>query len=228
MPKRQPKMKATQTSPPTPNSGKGRQVLRRSRTERTGEPARLLVVGLGNPGEKYAGTRHNIGAEVVAILADRHAGRFRPSRELALSCEIRLSDERVALAFPQTFMNESGRSVQKLVRRYGVDDPTRIVVVHDELDLPVGCLRVKAGGGLAGHNGLKSIAAHLKTQEYLRVRIGVGKPTGRASGADYVLQRPGKVEATELGVVCQEAADAVEGILSVGVDATMGRVNIRS
>jgi PTH1 family peptidyl-tRNA hydrolase len=219
---------ATQTSQPTPNSGKGRHVLRRSRTERTGEPARLLVVGLGNPGEKYAGTRHNVGADVISILAKRHTGHLRSSRELALSCEIRLSDERVALAFPQTFMNESGRSVQKLVRRYGVDDPTRIVVVHDELDLPVGGLRVKAGGGLAGHNGLKSITAHLKTQEYLRVRIGVGKPSGRESGADYVLRRPGKAEAAELGVVIQEAADAVETILSVGIDATMGRVNTRS
>jgi len=203
-------------------------MLRRSRTERTGEPAALLVVGLGNPGDDYVGTRHNAGADVVAVLAGRHGGSLRRSRELALSCEVRIGGERVALAFPQTFMNESGQAVGKLVRRHGVDDPTRIVVVHDELDLPVGGLRVKAGGGLAGHNGLKSITAHLKTRDYLRVRIGVGRPPGRQSGADHVLRRPGKAEAAELAVVVQEAADAVESILAEGVDATMGRVNARS
>jgi PTH1 family peptidyl-tRNA hydrolase len=122
-------------------------------------------------------------------------------------------------------MNESGQSVGSLVRRHGIDDPTRIVVVHDELDLAVGTLRVKAGGGLAGHNGLKSITAHLKTQDYLRVRIGVGRPPGRRSGADHVLRRPSRAEAAELGVVVAEAVDAVEAILADGVDATMGRFN---
>ena len=203
-------------------------MLRRSRTERTGEPAALLVVGLGNPGDDYVGTRHNVGADVIAVLADRHGGSLRRSRELALSCEVRIGGQRLALAFPQTFMNESGQSVRKLVHRHGVDDPSRIVVVHDELDLPVGGLRVKVGGGLAGHNGLKSITAHLKTQDYLRVRLGVGRPPGRQSSADHVLRRPGKAEAAELGVIVQEAADAVEAILAEGVDATMGRVNARS
>ena len=203
-------------------------MLRRSRTERTGEPAALLVVGLGNPGDDYDGTRHNVGADVVAVLADRHGGSMRRSKELALSCEVRIGGQRVALAFPQTFMNESGQSVRKLTHRHGVDDPARIVVVHDELDLPVGSLRVKVGGGMAGHNGLKSVTAHLKTQDYLRIRIGVGRPPGRQSGADYVLRRPGKTEAAELGVIVQEAADAVEAILAEGVDATMGSVNARS
>lgn len=203
-------------------------MLRWSRTERTGEPAALLVVGLGNPGDDYEGTRHNVGANVIAVLADRHGGLLRRSKELALSCEVRIGGQRVALALPQTFMNESGQSVRKLTHRHGVDDPARIVVVHDELDLPVGGLRVKAGGGMAGHNGLKSITAHLKTQDYLRIRIGVGRPPGRQSGADYVLRRPGKAEAAELGVSVQEAADAVEAILAEGVDATMGRVNDRS
>jgi PTH1 family peptidyl-tRNA hydrolase len=203
-------------------------VLRRSRAERTGEPAALLVVGLGNPGDDYDGTRHNVGADVVAVLADRHGGSMRRSKELALSCEVRIGGQRVALAFPQTFMNESGQSVRKLTHRHGVDDPARIVVVHDELDLPVGSLRVKVGGGMAGHNGLKSITAHLKTQDYLRIRIGVGRPPGRQAGADYVLRRPGKAEVAELGVIVQEAADAVEAILAEGVDATMGRVNARS
>ena len=203
-------------------------MLRRSRTERTGEPAALLVVGLGNPGDDYDGTRHNVGADVIAVLADRHGGSLRRSKELALSCEVRIGGQRVALAFPQTFMNESGQSVRKLTHRHGVDDPARIVVVHDELDLPVGSLRVKVGGGMAGHNGLKSITAHLKTQDYLRIRIGVGRPPGRQAGADYVLRRPGKAEVAELGVIVQEAADAVEAILAEGVDATMGSVNARS
>ena len=203
-------------------------MLRRSRTERTGEPAALLVVGLGNPGDDYDGTRHNVGADVIAVLADRHDGSLRRSKELALSCEVRIGGQRVALAIPQTFMNESGQSVRKLTHRHGVDDPARIVVVHDELDLPVGSLRVKVGGGMAGHNGLKSVTAHLKTQDYLRIRIGVGRPPGRQSGADYVLRRPGKTEAAELGVIVQEAADAVEAILAEGVDATMGSVNARS
>ena len=203
-------------------------MLRRSRAERTGEPAALLVVGLGNPGDDYDGTRHNVGADVIAVLADRHGGSLRRSKELALSCEVRIGGQRVALAFPQTFMNESGQSVRKLTHRHGVDDPARIVVVHDELDLPVGSLRVKVGGGMAGHNGLKSITAHLKTQDYLRIRIGVGRPPGRQAGADYVLRRPGKAEVAELGVIVQEAADAVEAILAEGVDATMGSVNARS
>ena len=200
----------------------------RSDNKRRGEPAALLVVGLGNPGSSFEGTRHNAGAEVVALLADRHSGNLRNSKELAQVAEVRIDGERVALAVPQTFMNESGQAVAKLVRRHGIDDPTRIVIVHDELDLPVGQLRVKSGGGLAGHNGLRSVTAHLKTQEYLRVRIGVGKPPGRQSGADHVLRRPGGAEATELAIVVQEAADAVEVILSEGVDEAMSRFNTRS
>ena len=184
-----------------------------------------MVVGLGNPGEEYAGTRHNLGAVVVTMLADRLGGSLRRSRELALSCEVHIGGQRVALALPQTFMNESGQSVGRLVRRHGVDDPSRIVVVHDELDLPVGSLRVKAGGGLAGHNGLKSITAPLKTQDYVRVRIGVGRPPGGRSGADHVLRRPPKAEAAELAVVVGEAVDAVETIITEGVDATMDRFN---
>ena len=135
-------------------------MLRRSRTERIGEPAALLVVGLGNPGGEHVGTRHNVGAEVIAVLADRHHGQLRKSKELALSCEVRIGGLRVALAFPQTYMNESGQSVHRLVRRHGIDDLTHLVVVHDELDLPVGGLRIKEGGGLAGHNGLRSIVKY--------------------------------------------------------------------
>lgn len=198
---------------------------RRDGEARRGTPADLLVVGLGNPGSQYAGTRHNVGAEVVEVLAERHGGRLRKSKELALTDEVHIDGHRVALAFPQTYMNLSGDSVRLLVKRYGVEDPSRIVVVHDELDLPVGRLKLKLGGGLAGNNGLKSIKAHLKTDAFGRVRIGIGKPSSSRQGADHVLRAPGKAERTELDVVVQEAADAVEAILREGFDAAMNRYN---
>ncbi|MEO7837527.1 MAG: aminoacyl-tRNA hydrolase [Acidimicrobiales bacterium] len=185
----------------------------------------MLVVGLGNPGPEYAGTRHNVGVEVIEILAGRHGERLRRARERALVAEVRIGSARVALAFPQTFMNDSGAAVGPLVRRFGVEDLARLVVVHDELDLPVGALRVKLGGGLAGHNGLKSINAHLHSDAFCRVRIGIGKPPGRAQGVDHVLNAPGKAERAELAVVVQEAADAVELILTDGPVAAMNRFN---
>ncbi|MDP9440719.1 MAG: aminoacyl-tRNA hydrolase [Actinomycetota bacterium] len=198
----------------------------RSGEGRRGTPAHLLVVGLGNPGPEYAGTRHNVGADVVSLLAARHGGRLRlAKRERALADEVTLGTKRVALAFPQTFMNESGVAVVALVRRHGIDDPTRLVVVHDELDLPPGRVRVKEGGGLAGHNGLRSIKAHLNTDAFLRVRIGIGKPPGRHEGVDHVLKRPSKAEREELAVAVEEAADAVEMIAAEGVARAMTRYN---
>ncbi len=134
---------------------------------------------------------------------------------------------RLALAFPQTFYNDSGVAVAALARRYGIDDPSALVVVHDELDLPVGRVKVKLGGGLAGNNGLKSVKAHLHTDAFVRVRIGVGKPPGSMSGVDHVLRRPGRAERTELDVAIEEAADAVEAILALGVEAAMNRHNTR-
>ncbi|MBA2624769.1 MAG: aminoacyl-tRNA hydrolase [Acidimicrobiia bacterium] len=185
---------------------------------------------MGNPGEEYAGTRHNLGAEVVALLAERHGGRLRRAKERALTDEVRLpgpaSDARLlALAIPATYYNEAGVAVAALARRHGVEDPERVVVVHDELDLPVGSIRVKVGGGLAGNNGLKSIKAHLHTDGFCRVRIGVGKPPGRMEGADHVLRRPGKAERAELDVAVQEAADAVEVLATDGPAGTMNRFN---
>jgi peptidyl-tRNA hydrolase, PTH1 family len=194
---------------------------------RRGTPADMLVVGLGNPGAEYARSRHNVGAEVVDILAERHGGTLERSKERALTTEVRIGDQRVALAFPQTYMNLSGESVAQLVRRHGITDPEHIVIVQDELDLPVGTLKLKRGGGLAGHNGLRSIKAHLHTDGFLRVRIGVGKPITKEQGADHVLKRVSKRDRTELDVVVQEAADAVEMILSDGIDAAMNRVNTR-
>ena len=195
---------------------------------RRGTPADLLVVGLGNPGADYTRSRHNVGAEVVEVLAERHGVALKRSKERALTAEVRLGDNRVALAFPQTYMNLSGESVALLVRRHGITDPRQIVVVQDELDLPVGTLKLKKGGGLAGHNGLRSIKAHLHSDEFLRVRIGVGKPPAKEHGADHVLRRVGKRERTELDVVVQEAADAVELIAAEGIDAAMNQVNTRT
>ncbi len=198
------------------------------KSERTGTPSDLLVVGLGNPGEKYAGTRHNVGVEVLEVLAERYHGRLKSAKGEVLTDDIRIGAARVGLAFPLTFMNESGRAVAPLVRRHGLtDDLEKLVIVHDELDLPVGRMKVKFGGGLAGHNGLKSITAHLHSQDYVRIRIGVGKPPGRQAGRDYVLRKPGKAERTELDIVVAEAADAVELLLTDGVEAAMGRFNQR-
>jgi PTH1 family peptidyl-tRNA hydrolase len=195
--------------------------------ERRGTPADLLVVGLGNPGAEYEGTRHNVGADVVQFLAERHGARLRKSKERAVVDEIVVDGQRLALAIPLTYMNLSGEAVAPLVRRHGIDDLHRLVIVHDELDLPVGRLKLKVGGGLAGNNGLKSVKAHLHTDDFARVRIGIGKPPGRANGADHVLKRPGKRDRAELDVVIADAADAVEMILREGIDVAMNRFNAR-
>ena len=196
------------------------------RRERLGTAADLLAIGLGNPGAEYEGTRHNAGADVVALLAQRHGGRLRlAKRERALAGEVNDDGHRLALAFPQTYMNDSGLAVAALVRRYGIDDLTNLVIVHDELDLPPGRIQVKLGGGLAGHNGLRSIKAHLKSDAFARVRIGVGKPPSKDAGAGHVLSRPGKTEREELRITVEEAADAVEAILSDGIEGAMNRFN---
>jgi len=185
----------------------------------------LLVVGLGNPGAEYAHTRHNVGFDVVELLASRHGGRLKKGKERALVDEVRIGGRRVALAEPQTYMNDSGASVVRLVRRYDIDDLHRLVVVQDELDLPTGRMKVKLGGGLAGHNGLRSIRAHLRSDDYVRVRIGVGKPPSKEQGADHVLKRPGKATRAVLDAMIERAADAVEVILVEGVEVAMDRFN---
>ena len=197
------------------------------RRQRVGTPSDLLVVGLGNPGADYAHTRHNAGADTVHLLAERHGERLKKSKERAFTAEVRHGDKRMALAFPQTYMNDSGLAVAALVRRFGIDDLERLVIVHDELDLEPGRLKLKVGGGLAGHNGLKSIVSHLKSDAFVRVRIGVGKPPRKEVGADHVLSRPGKKAREELAVVIEEAADAVEMILTDGAAAAMNQFNSR-
>ena len=192
-----------------------------------GHPFDWLIVGLGNPGEKYAGTRHNVGEQAVRLLAERHDTALKGGRDDALIAETRFGDARVVLAFPLTFMNESGRSVGAMVRRYRIEQPDRLIVVQDELDLPPGDLKIKAGGGLAGHNGLRSITQHLKTQDYLRVRIGVGKPPSKEVGRGHVLSRIPRRERELLDVAVVEAADAVEILVEEGVDAAMQRFNVK-
>jgi PTH1 family peptidyl-tRNA hydrolase len=191
---------------------------------RRGAAADLLVVGLGNPGDEYRGSRHNVGADVVELLAARHGGRLRKRKERALVDEVTIDGRRVALAVPLTYVNDSGLAVGALVRRFGVS-PEQLVIVHDELDLPVAQLKVKSGGGLAGHNGLRSIVAHLHSQDFQRVRIGVGKPVTKERGADHVLNRFGKRERAEVDVTVEQAADAVEAIVRDGVEAAMNRFN---
>jgi PTH1 family peptidyl-tRNA hydrolase len=198
--------------------------------EGKGSPFDWLVVGLGNPGEKYVNTRHNVGDDTVRLLAKRHVVTMKGGRDNALIAETRFpgphgSDERTALAFPITYMNESGRAVGAMVRRFRIESPQQIIVIQDELDLPPGELKIKAGGGLAGHNGLRSITQHLRTQDYLRVRIGVGKPDSSHVGKVHVLAKIPKRQRELLDVAIVDAADAVEMIIADGVDAAMQRYN---
>jgi PTH1 family peptidyl-tRNA hydrolase len=183
-----------------------------------------VVVGLGNPGAEFVNTRHNVGAEAVSELAIRHGGRLKSEKGLfSQASEVTIGGRRVLLAVPSTYMNDSGQAVAALARRGG--EGALLIVVHDELDLPAGRIKVKVGGGNAGHNGLKSVDSHLHTNQYVRVRIGIGKPPGRQPGADYVLKRPGAAERAVLGAAVDQAADAVESIVADGVPAAMNWVN---
>ena len=184
------------------------------------------MLGLGNPGDEYDGTRHNLGADVIGLLADRHHAPLKRGKERALVAEARIDGRLLALAFPQTFVNLSGESAARLVRRYGVEgDFNRVVVVHDELDLPPGRVKIKEGGGTAGHNGLESIRSHLHSGAFIRVRIGIGKPPGRQQGADFVLKPARKAEQMELNAAVVEAAEAIELIFTEGIASAMNRVN---
>ena len=193
---------------------------------RRGEPAStldLLVVGLGNPGREYERTRHNVGWLVVEELARRHGGSFR-SKFSGLLAEIRLDGSKLALLKPETYMNESGRSVGAAARFFKVA-PESLLVVHDDVDLEPGRLQARLGGGLAGHNGLRSLAQHLRTQEFTRLRIGVGRPGrgDRRSVSDWVLSEFAPDEDAEALVT--RAADAVETIVREGLEAAQQRFN---
>ena len=181
---------------------------------------RWLVVGLGNPGRQYAGHRHNAGFLIADLLASRYGLRFsRHKRAVAEVAEGRLgyAGPGVVLAKPMTYMNLSGGPVAGLVRFYKVP-PDRLLVVHDEIDLPFGTLRAKQGGGEGGHNGLKSLSRSLGTRDYLRVRFGVGRPPGRQDPADWVLSDFSAAERKDLDYLVDRAADFVEAIITKGLE----------
>ena len=192
---------------------------------RRGESAELLVVGLGNPGSEYAGTRHNVGREVIDELVKRNNSSLKAGKEQALVAEIRHNEKLIVFAIPMNFMNDSGISVAKLMRRYRLSEVKKLVVVHDELDLEVGAIRLKEGGGLAGHNGLRSVKQHIKNQDFRRIRVGIGKPFPNQKGAQYVLSKPGKKESQELLLSVVNTADAIESILETGFDNAMQNFN---
>ena len=179
---------------------------------------RWLVAGLGNPGPGYAGNRHNCGFMVADVLAVRAGAAFKRDRSRAQVATGRLAGFPVTLAKPQTYMNVSGGPVAALRSFYKVP-PERIVVVHDELDLPFEAIRLKLGGGDNGHNGLRSITVALGTRDYLRVRVGIGRPPGRMDPADYVLRDFSAAERKLLPLVLERAADAVETLISRGLAA---------
>ncbi|MBA3249255.1 MAG: aminoacyl-tRNA hydrolase [Geodermatophilaceae bacterium] len=190
-----------------------------------GGPA--LVVGLGNPGPTYVGHRHNVGFLVLDVLAGRVGGRFKAHKARAEVVEGRLDGRRAVLARPRTYMNLSGAAVSGLTRYFAVP-PDQLVVVHDELDLPFGSLRLKLGGGDNGHNGLRSITASLGTPDYLRVRIGIGRPPGRQDPADFVLRDFAAAERRVLPDLLESAADAVEDLLAHGLAAAQNTFHARS
>ncbi|TYB46485.1 aminoacyl-tRNA hydrolase [Actinomadura chibensis] len=177
-----------------------------------------LVVGLGNPGPSYAKNRHNAGFMVLDVLAARVGGRFKSHRARADVLEGRLAGARAVLAKPRSFMNESGGPVKGLCDFYKAP-VERLVVVHDELDIPFGAIRLKQGGGDNGHNGLRSITKSLGTREYPRVRFGVGRPPGRMDPAAFVLKDFSAAERKDLDLEVDRAADAVEALISDGLGA---------
>ncbi|MGA0105910.1 MAG: aminoacyl-tRNA hydrolase [Ilumatobacteraceae bacterium] len=204
---------------------------RAKRPERRGSEFDFLIVGLGNPGTKYSRTRHNVGFEAIELLATRLNATLKAGRDRALFAEVNTTanaqTKHLLLAMPTTFMNESGNAVGPLARRYAITDPLKIIVVHDELDLEPGVVKIKSGGGLAGHNGLASITQHLKTQDFLRVRIGVGKPPSKEQGGDHVLSKIPVRERELLDISVRVAADAVQLIVAEGLDAAMRNINAR-
>ncbi|WP_227996816.1 aminoacyl-tRNA hydrolase [Nocardia australiensis] len=192
-------------------------------TESSTGPA--LVVGLGNPGPEYERTRHNVGFLVADVLAQRVGGRFAVHKKSGADLlQARLDGRQVLIAKPRSFMNLSGRPVAALARFFSVP-PTEVIVVHDELDLPFGSVRLKRGGGEGGHNGLRSVSSALTTKDYLRVRFGIGRPPGRQDPADYVLKPFSSPERKEVPVIVEQTADAVELLLRVGLETAQNQLH---
>jgi len=184
-----------------------------------------LVAGLGNPGERYERTRHNLGRMVVAELARRAGERFRKVRFLPVDvAEIREGDERLVLAMSQRYYNESGPVYASLAKKHHVE-PEQVIAVHDDLDLASGAMRVKVGGSTAGNHGLDSLISGFRTPDFCRVRMGIGRPPGRQDPVDYVLEPfPKRMEA-EVAIFVDDAADAVRSLVLEGLQATQERFN---
>lgn len=188
---------------------------------------RVLVVGLGNPGPQYELTRHNAGFLVADLLAERVGGKLKAHRASGNRADVlegRLAGAAVVLAKPRSYMNESGGPVSSVARFYKIP-AENVIVIHDELDLPFATLRLKRGGGEGGHNGLRSTTSALGTKDYVRVRFGIGRPPGRQDPADYVLREFATAEHKELEFLIDRAADAVETILTDGLEAAQNRWN---
>ncbi|MFD3041296.1 aminoacyl-tRNA hydrolase [Mycolicibacterium conceptionense] len=185
----------------------------------------LLVVGLGNPGPAYAKTRHNVGFMVADVLATRVGSAFKVHKKSGAEVLTgRLAGAPVVLAKPRCYMNESGRQVGPLAKFYSVP-PGRVVVIHDELDIDFGRIRLKVGGGEGGHNGLRSVASALGSKDFQRVRIGVGRPPGRKDPAAFVLEAFTAAERTELPTICEQAADATELLIAQGLEPAQNTVH---
>jgi PTH1 family peptidyl-tRNA hydrolase len=184
-----------------------------------------LVAGLGNPGERYARTRHNVGAMVVEELAERAGERFRKARFVPADvAEIKADGERVLLVKSRTFMNESGPAYASVARKHEVR-PDQVIAAHDDLDLAFGALRVKFGGSTAGHHGLDSLVAALRTPDFYRLRLGIGRPPGRQDPLDFVLRPFSKKEAEVVAVLIDDAADAALSLVRHGLSPTQDRYN---
>jgi peptidyl-tRNA hydrolase, PTH1 family len=184
-----------------------------------------LIAGLGNPDERHARTRHNLGRMVVDELAREAGDRFRKVRFLPVeTAEIRVGDERVELARSTRYMNESGPSYASLAKKRGIE-LGHVIAVHDELDIPAGTIRVKQGGGNSGHNGLRSLDQALRTADYLRIRVGIGRPPGRQDPADFVLQPVGTRDEADLALLVGHAAEAVRVLITDGLERTQDRFN---
>ena len=185
----------------------------------------LLVVGLGNPGPQYATTRHNLGFLVADVLADRIGSGFKLHKKSGAEVVTgRLGGRSVVLAKPRTYMNESGRHVGPLAKFYSVA-PVDVIVLHDELDIDFGRIRLKFGGGAAGHNGLRSVGSALGTNDFARVRLGIGRPPGRQSGASFVLENFASRELPEVGLLCEQGADATELLVRDGLEPAQNVVH---
>jgi len=201
--------------------------LRRFRDhDRRGSASTLVIIGLANPGSEFEGSRHNVGGDAVRLVAERRGLRLtHESRQRALSATVSTERGPITLAVPTTFMNESGAALPPLMRRTSLEDLSRLVIAHDELDLEPGRLQFKFGGGLAGHNGLRSVAQTLGTNDFSRLRIGIGKPPSKEQGADYVLQRPTGARKLAAAEFVAAAADALEMLLDYEFEDAQQRVN---